>query len=851
MSHEVQDSNKESETEPFPTSMVYQGVHVNQLGSRIDALHDLIHEQNATIDQLRNQIKSLNETRYLNEINIDFMETTETTEDLQAQVENTNILESHHTVEFNNETIPQQLLSPEHVNEFNSSDNSNIILDAINFDIPTFFCCFFNIIYASLACTVLLMKFELPMLGYLAGIAQAFSLVFEMFSERLNGKIQNFLFMLNATGGIVLWVTLTTFKEGLIYFSVGSSPYISSLTGGIMMIVSEIIILFQMKVEEMPSMLIFSHACKLFMIALLFLYKQPVTEVFLVIFSLLSLIFLLSGLPVHHFISSKEEATNQNSHDNNQQETGQQNDMRNSVHDNNDENFQESSTNTNHIHRLTDILRQHQEQLESLEAQIQKPINHFTYSNLRPKGLNENWTTRAKLSPDVYTMMMLSNWRNLTFCHPCNSCKKYFTYVIIPRPSKSWMLGLTVFTVQTLLAFVTLFDQQSTEFGDTLMNIPVRGTTKSYTVQFFTLILAVMTQTDILVSFRIVLLLSYGKDTWLELISHDRNERDFSTWLGHILLPNVLKSFQAFIVLVTTFFVILQSESVVELLKDFTALFVISSIDDMFFFLADHGYLGSDLSKRTNKSKKISIEEDDRKIQSILKLFFFTILLIMFGGWIAVVILQKNNFFINQKYPNCPNDVDFSCIDNGVCDFSRGIGPNILECGWEGGDCTTINERYPDCDFETSSLFADGKCDRISNLEECGYDGGDCLEFNEKYPNCTVVYPSLVGDGRCNDECNTEECGWDGGDCIVLNMVHLKNYPNCKGVNPLRVGDKICDSGTYNTAECGYDGGDCLDFNYKYPSCIVRYPQFVGNTVCNGDEYNTTECGWDGGDCLI
>ena len=214
------------------------------------------------------------------------------------------------------------------------------------------------------------------------------------------------------------------------------------------------------------------------------------------------------------------------------------------------------------------------------------------------------------------------------------------------------MLGLTVFTVQTLLAFVTLFDQQSTEFGETLMKLPVRGTTTTYTVQFITLILAVMTQTDILVSFRVVLLLSYGKETWQEFIGCDRNERDFSTWLGHILQPNLLKSFQAFIVLVTTFFVILQSESVVELLEDFTASFVISSIDDMFFFLADHDYLGSDLSQRTNKSKKISIIEDDRKIQSILKSFIFTILLIMFGGWIAVVILQKNDFFIQQKYPN-------------------------------------------------------------------------------------------------------------------------------------------------------------------------------------------------------
>ena len=847
--------------------MDIQNDQENVLDNRIDELFDHIRKQNEIIDELKNQMKIQMEhsenmdaqNKNQNKINEDLIKKTDL---LQTHIGLKTVLEKSHTTE------DEKLLSSYQM-------NTDITKDVIVFDIPAFFCCILRFSYALVAASFTLYYFivqdvddTVNLFSYIIGFIMTLSIIFEIFTERLDGKINKVTFLLYAIGGIIYWISWpVVYDEGSDEDDQYSGFTMSLFTGGIITFMSEMIILYQMKRKEMPNMLILSHSCNgfFFIFLLFFTFFNNITIcVIFLVFLLVSPIFLLFGLPLHHLTRTSNSTLNaatQNADDQMNLEGRSPNGIHVSIigndnnnnNNNNNKNEQKSDldTNNNNHTSLTDIVHQHHQQLESLEAQIQKPINHFTYNNLRPKGLNENWTTRAKLSPDVYTMMMLSNWTQKSFRHPCHCCMKNSTNIIIPRPSKSWILGLTVFTVQTLLGLVTLFDQQSTEFGDTLMNIPVRGTTKSYTVQFFTLILAVMTQTDILVSFRIVLLLSYGKDTWLELISHDRNERDFSTWLGHILLPNVLKSFQAFIVLVTTFFVILQSESVVELLKDFTALFVISSIDDMFFFLADHGYLGSDLSKRTNKSKKISIEEDDRKIQSILKLFFFTILLIMFGGWIAVVMLQKNNFFINQKYPNCPNDVDFSCIDNGVCDFSRGIGPNILECGWEGGDCTTINERYPDCDFETSSLFADGKCDRISNLEECGYDGGDCLEFNEKYPNCTVVYPSLVGDGRCNDECNTEECGWDGGDCIVLNMVHLKNYPNCKGVNPLRVGDKICDSGTYNTAECGYDGGDCLDFNYKYPSCIVRYPQFVGNTVCNGDEYNTTECGWDGGDCLI
>ena len=53
------------------------------------------------------------------------------------------------------------------------------------------------------------------------------------------------------------------------------------------------------------------------------------------------------------------------------------------------------------------------------------------------------------------------------------------------------------------------------------------------------------------------------------------------------------------------------------------------------------------------------------------------------------------------------------------------------------------------------------------NTKECGWDGGDCLSFNEKYPSCTADQKSLIGNGACDDYApyNTKECGFDGGDC--------------------------------------------------------------------------------------
>ena len=69
-------------------------------------------------------------------------------------------------------------------------------------------------------------------------------------------------------------------------------------------------------------------------------------------------------------------------------------------------------------------------------------------------------------------------------------------------------------------------------------------------------------------------------------------------------------------------------------------------------------------------------------------------------------------------------------------------------------------------------VIGNGRCDGGDyNTEECGYDGGDCTQFNQKYPNCTALYPFHIGDGRCDDSdyygyYNTSECGYDGGDCL-------------------------------------------------------------------------------------
>jgi hypothetical protein len=208
----------------------------------------------------------------------------------------------------------------------------------------------------------------------------------------------------------------------------------------------------------------------------------------------------------------------------------------------------------------------------------------------------------------------------------------------------------------------------------------------------------------------------------------------------------------------------------------------------------------------------------------------------------------------NEKYPNC-GVLEAFFIDDGVCD---GKEYNVEDCGWDGGDCEWFNANfvteYPNCTADLPWLVHNGRCDDFPTINslKCGYDGGDCL--HSKYPNCTGINPENIGNGECDEPLDRKECGWDGGDCIVIHT-----SPGCRVYDAKTyVGNAICNY-QYNTEECDWDGGDCVEKNQKmrekYPECDVEFLNWLGNgPLCNGNSdkggYNTEVCGYDSGDCL-
>jgi len=143
------------------------------------------------------------------------------------------------------------------------------------------------------------------------------------------------------------------------------------------------------------------------------------------------------------------------------------------------------------------------------------------------------------------------------------------------------------------------------EYGSAFLNVPVRVAPVVRVGQFFIIFLALMSQNDVSSSIWTMFQLRYrpGVD-WETTIGEDC-PRTFTMWLLRVVLPNCLKLLQGGLILFDSWLVIVQSDDLVDLLKDFTALFVISSVDDVFFIMASHGFLGGELSRAADATSSI------------------------------------------------------------------------------------------------------------------------------------------------------------------------------------------------------------------------------------------------------
>jgi len=470
------------------------------------------------------------------------------------------------------------------------------------------------------------------------------------------------------------------------------------------------------------------------------------------------------------------------------------------------------------IHFLERKAKKHRRMVEEAEREsIESTVGLMIH---KPKNDSE-----TGFDEDSFTLMMTSTFRN-----------------------KAWWYGLAVWLLQ--ITFCTLIFIEITTSTGTPFGVPFMVDETFRVTQFIAMFLSVSMSTDVIVPIKdMTILWITQRESWVHVISFQTDGNVFlptsKDWVFRVVFPNFLKFTEGSLVLVLSFIIIIQSDNIVDLFIDLTVMQIISDLDNVAFWLADQSYIGTNLKRCAVKAKRLRVKDEVPKIFGLKRLplrpiLLVTLVILMTGGLVSFVLRQNSGEFFRMAFPDCNIQTDkIIFAGDGLCHGAL----NILQCGFDAGDCLAFNQAYPFCDVPEPFRVGDGKCDDVNNKQDCAYDGGDC---------CAVKDDPHLGDGICHGGWfNTKACKYDQGDCNSF----LEKYPDCPEygvdiattatsiVDLFELGDGKCALvAHYMVEECGHEDGDCKD-------CIVDNPKLLGNNLCDGGMYNTEGCMNDNHDC--
>jgi hypothetical protein len=138
-----------------------------------------------------------------------------------------------------------------------------------------------------------------------------------------------------------------------------------------------------------------------------------------------------------------------------------------------------------------------------------------------------------------------------------------FSLMILGEPlSKQWIYGMIAFGLQTSLLFVIAAEFYVTSKESTPLNVPYKVDRVVLLGQILALFLSLWTQIDLILAISTFILLGFRKkQNWTSLIKAPLNST-FSTWIVRIAFPVSCEFLEGFLVLATTFCIVVQSDSV-------------------------------------------------------------------------------------------------------------------------------------------------------------------------------------------------------------------------------------------------------------------------------------------------
>ena len=119
-----------------------------------------------------------------------------------------------------------------------------------------------------------------------------------------------------------------------------------------------------------------------------------------------------------------------------------------------------------------------------------------------------------------------------------------------------------------------------------------------------------------------------------------------NSWL--ILFPNALKFINGVFALVTSFLIVVSSESLIDLFKDFSALSLISNVDNICFKLSKQELFGAKAAKETENVEQVVLRRYRLKNGQISSqsIIYAAMALILYSLWGFFIHMQLSGTFI-------------------------------------------------------------------------------------------------------------------------------------------------------------------------------------------------------------
>lgn len=414
----------------------------------------------------------------------------------------------------------------------------------------------------------------------------------------------------------------------------------------------------------------------------------------------------------------------------------------------------------------------------------------------------------------------------------------YTLLFVAPYFSKPYLAGLMTFALQILVLCLFLFSMLGNGTETNKLKIPLRVSAIVSVCQFFALFIAWLDQLEELATFQNI--------RGIKKFEHHPSGNDKNFSKSRFLIANILRQLVSIIVLVVTFFFVIQSADVINLFLNFIAIAFIGKIDNTLYLLLKGGAIciDSGLKEYTTKVGKIRVISKSKK-KSYSYLMTIGLLLVLLSMMSYVKYLQQSN---NYQRLHCQN-FELNVQDHTLFNFFDKVLPHCPNTTlyWEDWgrkykhkqlDYREFNGRYTSLDKNNElgqltrnrpTYYQEGpeRSDPMAPIGQISFCRGSrrwvfsipgvSKGIEADKDGCEWLMRSKVTSAYSLDEVSTEGWEiWSGPHTGLVQTISDQTFLQC--------------SHCKDDTDCNYHGKCLKDYGSK-KKCVCE-PDWSGNT-CN------------------